>query len=314
MNEHGKIIGAPELAEKHLPVFDVAVEARHLAPGHIKMMGAVQAVFEWVDLEDGEHAADRHGGRHRGGLHPGLEARRQGAGHLPRRLKTAQALRTDAQEDQGDQGEGRSRDLRERGGLHGRRGRGDRRGGRRPRRWPRPVPARAAPPAGGTTPKRKSLTHKFSLGGQRGLHHRRHVRRRDGRRDLPDRHRQGGIDPPRHDELVATAISIALQYGVPLETLVSKFAYMRFDPEGIAANPEVRRQVDARLHHAMARVALPRRRRSGGARHPHARGARPQDGRGHHDRSVRRLRPARPTAAAPTRPPRRRPPSRPPPR
>ena len=37
----------------------------------------------------------------------------------------------------------------------------------------------------------------------------------------------------------ATAISIALQYGVPLETLVQKFAYMRFEPEGITPNPEI---------------------------------------------------------------------------
>ena len=37
----------------------------------------------------------------------------------------------------------------------------------------------------------------------------------------------------------ATAISIALQYGVPLETLVQKFAYMRFEPEGITQNPEI---------------------------------------------------------------------------
>jgi ribonucleoside-diphosphate reductase alpha chain len=37
----------------------------------------------------------------------------------------------------------------------------------------------------------------------------------------------------------ATAISIALQYGVPLETLVQKFCYMRFDPEGITTNPEI---------------------------------------------------------------------------
>jgi ribonucleoside-diphosphate reductase alpha chain len=37
----------------------------------------------------------------------------------------------------------------------------------------------------------------------------------------------------------ATAISISLQYGVPLETLVRKFAYMRFDPEGITTNPEI---------------------------------------------------------------------------
>jgi ribonucleoside-diphosphate reductase alpha chain len=37
----------------------------------------------------------------------------------------------------------------------------------------------------------------------------------------------------------ATSISIALQYGVPLETLVQKFSYMRFDPEGITTNPEI---------------------------------------------------------------------------
>src|SRR5205823_2220080 len=34
-------------------------------------------------------------------------------------------------------------------------------------------------------------------------------------------------------------ISIALQYGVPLETLVRKFSYMRFEPEGITGNPEI---------------------------------------------------------------------------
>jgi ribonucleoside-diphosphate reductase alpha chain len=37
----------------------------------------------------------------------------------------------------------------------------------------------------------------------------------------------------------ATAISIGLQYGVPLEIFVKKFSYMRFDPEGITGNPEI---------------------------------------------------------------------------
>src|SRR5438094_7092144 len=37
----------------------------------------------------------------------------------------------------------------------------------------------------------------------------------------------------------ATAISIGLQYGVPLETFVRKFSYMRFDPEGMTSNPEI---------------------------------------------------------------------------
>ena len=37
----------------------------------------------------------------------------------------------------------------------------------------------------------------------------------------------------------ATAISVGLQYGVPLETLVQKFSYMRFEPEGMTSNPEI---------------------------------------------------------------------------
>ena len=37
----------------------------------------------------------------------------------------------------------------------------------------------------------------------------------------------------------ATAISLGLQYGVPLEDFVRKFSYMRFEPEGITGNPEI---------------------------------------------------------------------------
>src|SRR5437588_577608 len=37
----------------------------------------------------------------------------------------------------------------------------------------------------------------------------------------------------------ATSVSIALQYVVPVETLVRKFSYMRFDPEGATGNPEI---------------------------------------------------------------------------
>jgi len=37
----------------------------------------------------------------------------------------------------------------------------------------------------------------------------------------------------------ATAISLALQYGVPLRTLVSKFSYVRFEPSGMTGNSEI---------------------------------------------------------------------------
>jgi ribonucleoside-diphosphate reductase alpha chain len=35
----------------------------------------------------------------------------------------------------------------------------------------------------------------------------------------------------------ATAISFALQYGVPLKFLVDKFSYVRFEPSGGTGNP-----------------------------------------------------------------------------
>src|SRR5205085_10606699 len=38
----------------------------------------------------------------------------------------------------------------------------------------------------------------------------------------------------------ATAISLALQYGVPLQTLVDKFGHTRFEPSGITNNPDIR--------------------------------------------------------------------------
>jgi hypothetical protein len=37
-----------------------------------------------------------------------------------------------------------------------------------------------------------------------------------------------------------TAISMSLQYGVPLEVLVNKFSHTRFDPMGHTTNPEIR--------------------------------------------------------------------------
>ncbi|MBV8758856.1 MAG: vitamin B12-dependent ribonucleotide reductase, partial [Deltaproteobacteria bacterium] len=37
----------------------------------------------------------------------------------------------------------------------------------------------------------------------------------------------------------ATAISLALQYGVPLQALVDKFSHSRFEPQGFTKNPEI---------------------------------------------------------------------------
>jgi ribonucleoside-diphosphate reductase alpha chain len=41
-------------------------------------------------------------------------------------------------------------------------------------------------------------------------------------------------------DTVGTLTSIALQYGVPLESLIKKFAYQRFEPSGFTKNPDIR--------------------------------------------------------------------------
>ena len=40
-------------------------------------------------------------------------------------------------------------------------------------------------------------------------------------------------------DTIATLTSMSLQYGVPLEVLVNKFAHVRFEPSGFTKNPEI---------------------------------------------------------------------------
>src|SRR4029453_1391135 len=40
-------------------------------------------------------------------------------------------------------------------------------------------------------------------------------------------------------DTIATLTSLSLQYGVPLEALVSKFGHVRFEPSGFTKNPEI---------------------------------------------------------------------------
>ncbi len=97
--EHGTIVGAPGLKEEHLPVFDVAVGERAISHmGHLKMMGAVQpfisgAISKTVNLPQSatvEDIQDAYTEAWKLGI-KALAIYRDGS-------KTAQALRTDAQQ------------------------------------------------------------------------------------------------------------------------------------------------------------------------------------------------------------------------
>lgn len=86
---------------------------------------------------------------------------------------------------------------------------------------------------------RTSVTHKFNLAGHEGyvtvgLYP-------DGRPgELFITMAKEGSTVGGLMDAFGTAISISLQYGVPLEALVNKFSHMRFEPMGHTTNPDIR--------------------------------------------------------------------------
>jgi len=99
--------------------------------------------------------------------------------------------------------------------------------------------AKAGPKRRRMPRERQSITHKFSLGGHEGyITAGMYDDGTVGEIFLTDIGKEGSTLRGMMNAF-ATAISIALQYGVPLETLVQKFSYMRFEPEGITGNPEI---------------------------------------------------------------------------
>ena len=193
-------------------MFDVAVGERAISHmGHIEMMAAVQpfisgAISKTVNLPESatvDDIADAYTA--------GLGARPEGAGDLPGRLE--------------DRAGASHRRRREEG--RARRGRGG-------RDEAAPRPERRRMPR-----ERESITHKFSIAGHEGyITAGKYEDGSVGEIFLTDIGKEGSTLRGMMNAF-ATAISIGLQYGVPLEVFVRKFSYMRFDPEGITNNPEI---------------------------------------------------------------------------
>ena len=223
IDEKGTIEGAPGLKPEHLPVFDCAFKAvggtRSIAPmGHVRMMAAVQpflsgAISKTVNLphdatvEDIEEVYQQ-------GWRLGLKAiaiYRDGCKRT-QPLNTAASKTDDA--------------------VKGRKGTAA----------AAPAPVAAAAPGVPRRRKlpdeRRAITHKFSVAGHEGyitvgLYE-------DGTPGeiFLTMAKEGSTISGLMDSF-ATAISLTLQYGVPLEALVEKFSHMRFEPAGYTKNPEI---------------------------------------------------------------------------
>ncbi|MGD9696574.1 MAG: vitamin B12-dependent ribonucleotide reductase [Thermoleophilia bacterium] len=207
----GAIEGAPGLAEEHLPVFDCAFGVpggRTIAPeGHVRMMAAVQpfvsgAISKTVNLPNSatvEDVSDIYTLGWKLGL-KAIAIYRDGS-------KRTQPLSTT------DSSAQKAEAAVEGGGT--------------------PAPVRRRLPD-----DRAALTHKFSVGGQEGyitvgLYE-------DGTPGevFVKMSKQGSTVSGLMDS-VAIAWSMALQHGVPVESLIAKYIDHRFEPSGFTGNPRI---------------------------------------------------------------------------
>jgi len=211
LEEHDTIEGAPHLQARDLPVFDCAFRPRSgfrsiAYMGHIKMMAAAQpfisgAISKTVNVPSEATPEDI--------TQAYLESWRLG-------LKALAIYRD---------GSKRTQPLNT--------GKGE------------AVPAKIAALAAAAGPQRHrlpderhALTHKFEVAGHQGyLTVGMYEDGSPGELFLVMA-KEGSTVSGLMDAF-ATAISMALQYGVPLRVLVDKFAHMRFEPSGFTKNPEI---------------------------------------------------------------------------
>jgi ribonucleoside-diphosphate reductase alpha chain len=214
------IEGAPGLKDAHLPVFDCAFKAqkgtRSIAPmGHVRMMAAAQpflsgAISKTVNVP--EHAtADDIFDVYVQAWKMGLKA----IAVYRDNSKRSQPLATSKEAQSGD---------------------GKKKAEVAPAEKEVVVeyrPLRRHLPA-----ERAALTHKFAVGGHEGyitvgLFE-------DGTPgELFITMSKEGSTISGLMDTIATSISLALQYGVPLRVLVNRFSHMRFEPSGFTGNPNI---------------------------------------------------------------------------
>ena len=189
--------------DEHLPVFDVAVGERAIShTGHIDMMAATQPFISGAISKTVNLPQTASVEDIADAYTRGWRGGLKALAIYRDGSKTAQALRTDAQAEAAAEED--------------------------------PQPVRRKMPR-----ERESITHKFSIAGHEGyITAGKYEDGKVGEIFLTDIGKEGSTLRGMMNAF-ATAISIGLQYGVPLEVFVKKFSYMRFDPEGITQNPEI---------------------------------------------------------------------------
>jgi ribonucleoside-diphosphate reductase alpha chain len=220
LDEHETIEGAPHLADAHLPVFDCAFKPRAGSrtihyQGHLRMMGAVQpfisgAISKTINMPaeaDVDDVAEAYMTAWKLGL-KAVAIYRDGS-------KRTQPLNT-------GKNKAESASVAAASALATMTAVGGERGLNR-----RKLPD-----------ERLSITHKFDIAGHEGYITVGKYEDGSPGEIFVMMSKQGSTISGLMDSF-ATAISYALQYGVPLRFLVDKFSHMRFEPSGFTKNPQI---------------------------------------------------------------------------
>jgi len=224
IDQHGTIEGAPGLKAEHLPVFDCSLKPANGKRsihymGHVRMMSAVQpflsgAISKTVNMPE-EATPDEIANVYAEGWRLGLKAiaiYRDGS-------KRSQPLNTAKGQDSGVRGQ-ESGDMQSLA--------------------PSPQPLAPSRPYRRKLPdERRAITHKFAVGAHEGYLTVGHYDDGPPGEIFITMAKEGSTVSGLMDSF-ATAVSLALQYGVPLKVLCDKFSHMRFEPSGWTNNPEVR--------------------------------------------------------------------------
>jgi ribonucleoside-diphosphate reductase alpha chain len=208
IDKHDTIEGSPDLAAEHLPVFDCAFQprggTRSIAwQAHVRMMAAAQPFLSGAISKTVNMPRDTTPADVAEAYLEGWRLGLKALAVYRDGSKESQPLSTSTE---GDKAAAKSK----------------------------AVPRRERLPD-----TRKSVTHKFNVAGHEGyitvgLYD-------DGRPgELFITMAKEGSTIGGLMDCFGTAVSMSLQYGVPLEVYVSKFSHTRFEPMGHTKNPDIR--------------------------------------------------------------------------
>ena len=209
IDEHETIEGAPHIKDEDLAVFDCAFKPANGSRsihyiGHVKMMGAVQpfisgAISKTINMPT-DVTVDEIMQAYTESWKLGLKA----VAVYRDGSKRTQPLNTSKEEKKAAAAEAKET-----------------------RPFRRKLPD-----------ERRSITHKFDIAGHEGYITAGMYEDAQPGEIFITMSKEGSTISGLMDSF-ATAISMALQYGVPLRVLVDKFSHMRFEPSGFTKNPDI---------------------------------------------------------------------------